>query len=167
MPLVCPFWSDYVKSIEVCPSVTGGSAYFLEANWDGAAPYFVEDGRFTPILGGIWPSPSDPSPPSAFVGTPSEVWGITNGAAGIPYNAGLVVKFFDSVAAEGISWTMTHVSGIATFTEVGVTTNLDMAFLRFNLNGLPGEGEFIEVFDFTPLGGATLRLNLKRSTFLS
>ena len=167
MPLVCPFWSDYVKSVEVCPSVVGGTAYFLQDNWDGSAPFFVEFGRFTPLLGGIWPSPSDPSPPSAFVGTPSEVWGITNASPGIPYQIGLVVKFFGSVAAAGIPWTMTQVSGIADFTEVGVATYLDMAYLRFDMDPLATEGEFIEVIDFTPLGGATLRLNLKRSSFLS
>lgn len=167
MPLVCPFWSDYVKSIEVCPSVVGGEAHFIGDNWDGSAPYFYEMGRYSPLIGGPWVEADPMSPPSAFSGTPSEVWGTFNSFPPVDFTVGIVVRFFGSVAAEGIPWTMENISGSSTFTNQGVDTLLDLAYLKFHITAAPGEGEYINVIEFTPLGGTPLTLNLMLSSVLS
>lgn len=168
MPLVCPFWSDYVKSIEICPSVDGGAAYFLGSNWDGAAPYFL-DGVYGGVsTGGIWSSPSDGSYPSAYSGTPTEVWATSVAPPSFsPWNYGVVVKFFDSVAASGISWSANLVSGVGPLVFDTPSTSLDMAYLRFTMPAQSLAETVVNVIDFTPDGGSPIRLHLKRHTELS
>ena len=167
MPLVCPFWSDYVKSIEICPSVDGGTAYFLESNWDGAAPYFLDEPRFTPSCGGIWSSSFDDSYQSAYSGTPTEVWARTSLPPGGYFEFAMVARFFGSIAAAGISWTMTKISGPGALTDQGILTSFDMAYLRFALPAIAVEGIYVDVIDFTPDGGTPIRLHLKRVIELS
>lgn len=168
MPLVCPFWSDYVKSVEVCPSVDGGTAYFLEENWDGAAQYIFSLTHYAIPCGGPWASDANDSAPSAYSGTPIEVWASTNPIPGGPTgDYAILAKFFGSTAAAGINWTVNQISGPGALTYAGVDTSLDMALVQYSLPSIDVAGVYINVIDFTPDGGAPIRLHLKRVIELS
>ena len=79
----------------------------------------------------------------------------------------MVARFFGSIAAAGISWTMTKISGPGALTDQGILTSFDMAYLRFALPAIAVEGIYVDVIDFTPDGGTPIRLHLKRVIELS
>ena len=166
MPLVCPFWANYVKAVELCQDAVGATAYFLERNWDGVEIIVPNLTHESLLVGSGFTGPDEPIL-TPYSGTPTEVYAGTWSGLGFPFaiSVAVLAKMNDGVDASTVSWTMNQVSGSTSISLDLVDTYLDNALLCFSYD-IPGSlGPHNNVLDFTPtsggVAGPAIRLNFR------